>query len=107
MAQNLSWTSIALQDLETIWNRICELGDEREAGLQLEFIHRNVETLPQSPRRFPVFPQYGQDHIREFKFGTYHVVYRVEPGDAVLILPIFHTQRDFLLELKRRKNRYL
>ena len=43
MAQNLSWTSIALQDLEAIWNRICELGDEREAGLQLEFIHRNIE----------------------------------------------------------------
>lgn len=107
MAQDLSWTSIALQDLEAIWDRICELGDEREAGLQIEFIHRNIEALTEFPRRFPVFQQYGREDIREFKFATYHAVYQVGKDDSVLVLSLFHTQRDLLSELKRRKNRYL
>ena len=107
MAQNLSWTSIALQDLEAIWTRICELGDERQAGLQIEFIHQNIEKLPQFPRRFPVYQEYGHENIREFKFSAYHVVYRIEAGDDILVLSIFHTQRDLQQQMKRRKDRYL
>ena len=90
-----------------IWKRVCDLGDEREAGLQLQLIHQNLETLPQFPRRFPVYEQYGHADIREFKFATYHVVYRIEVEDAVLILSILHTQRNIEFDLKRRRRYYL
>jgi len=102
MAKKLSWTTIALQDLEEIWNRICDLGDEREAAEQLEVIYQNVESLTDFPRRFPVYDQYQNTNIREFKFKVYHVVYRIEE-DSVLILAVFHTQRDIRSLLKTRR----
>lgn len=106
MAEKLAWTSIALQDLEDIFQRICNLGDEREAAEQLSFIYQEVERLPDFPRKFPVYAELGQPGVREFKFTVYHVIYRVEKSGQVLILSVFHTQRDVQQQMKKRKRHF-
>ncbi|MFN8614026.1 MAG: hypothetical protein U0931_41220 [Vulcanimicrobiota bacterium] len=42
-------------EIGAIWTPNCELGGEREAGLQIEIIHQNIEKRPQFPQHLPVY----------------------------------------------------
>ena len=94
-------------EIGAIWTPNCELGGEREAGLQIEIIHQNIEKRPQYPQHLPVYQEYGHENTREFKFATNQVAYRIEAGDHILVLSIFHPQRDLQQQMKRRNDRHL
>lgn len=99
MAQ-LSWSLIALDDLQQISERI-----EREsplyAALFVQRVFDATDRLKSFPRLGRVVPEYAPDEsLREFLFQGYRIVYRFD-DDAARVLVIIHGARDLEARLRR------
>jgi toxin ParE1/3/4 len=88
---NLRWSPQAITDLA----RTCEyIGqDSREyARLFAQRIVKLIESIPTHPLLGQVVPEYGREDLREKRFQSYRIVYRVK-GEVVEVVSITHGGR--------------
>ena len=88
----LSWSLLALRDLESIREYIAA-DSPRYAGLVVERIVAGVERLRAFPESGRVVPERNDPQIREVIIPPYRVVYRHRLGE-VEIATVFRASRQ-------------
>lgn len=87
----LIWSPRALQDLESICRHI-EQDSAYYARIFGEQLVAMVENIPRNPYWGSVVPEYRREDLRERRFQSYRVVYRLREG-AVEVVSITHGAR--------------
>ncbi|HET6881545.1 MAG TPA: type II toxin-antitoxin system RelE/ParE family toxin [Pirellulales bacterium] len=87
----LVWSPRALQDLDGIC-RYIEQDSADYARLFGERLIAMIESIPQHPYWGSVVPEYGREDLRERRFQSYRVVYRVATG-RIDVISITHGAR--------------
>jgi plasmid stabilization system protein ParE len=94
----LSWSLIALDDLQEITARI-ELESPLYAALLVQRVFDAAEQLETFPRLGRVVPEYAPvDSLRELLFQGYRIIYRFD-GEVARVLIIIHAVRDLASRL--------
>ncbi len=93
MAQKLTWTHEALNDLEMIADFIARDSDHY-AKVFVKSIIGKCESLSDFPRIGRVVPEITNENIRELIISDYRVIYKYEDLH-VSILRVIHGKRDF------------
>lgn len=87
----LIWSPQAIEDLDAICSYI-ERDSFEYARLFGERLIALIESIPAQPLLGAVVPEYADERLRERRFRSYRVVYRVDI-DAVRIVTITHGAR--------------
>jgi addiction module RelE/StbE family toxin len=88
----LSWTEIAIRDLEEIFDFIAR-DSTRYASITVNKIYQRVQDIKDSPMAGRMVPEFQSTNLREFIYRNYRIVYQIIETDRVDILRIFHTSR--------------
>lgn len=88
----ITWTKIAKQDLQEIYEYIA-LNSEHYANITVSKIYDNVQTLNPNPKIGRYVPELNSKNIRELILGNYRIIYRLNTSTAVEILRIYHSAR--------------
>ncbi len=92
MAWRINWTEAAWTDLEEIAAYMARDSDHYMISFirKSRDIARSLETLPYRGR---IVPEFGRQDIREILFGSYRMIYQIEP-EVVSILGLVRGSRD-------------
>lgn len=89
----IKWTDPAVVSLKAIRDYISRDSEYYARAVTEEIVHR-VAKLKDFPSIGRIVPEYEQENIREIIHSDYRIVYHLH-SDAVVILNIIHTSRDF------------
>lgn len=87
----LVWSPRSLQDLDSIC-RYIEQDSANYARLFGERLIAMVEGIPENPYWGSVVPEYRREDLRERRFQSYRVVYRIREG-RIEVVSITHGAR--------------
>lgn len=84
----LVWSPRAIQDLDGIC-RYIEQDSPNYARLFGERLMSMIEGLPKHPYWGQVVPEYGREDLRERRFQSYRVIYRIR-ADRIDVVSVTH-----------------
>ena len=76
MQRSVSYTPMALRDLDAAFRWLSQPGSGARAQRRVQRIRRAIDGLADHPCRYPVGPNIGR---REFTCEGYRIIYRVRP----------------------------
>ncbi|EMR02492.1 type II toxin-antitoxin system RelE/ParE family toxin [Cesiribacter andamanensis] len=88
----IKWSTIALDDLRTVYDYIAQ-DSPIYADRLLDKIIEKVDALEQHPLIGRKVPEFDDDTIRELLEGNYRIIYRVEADETIGISRIHHSAR--------------
>jgi plasmid stabilization system protein ParE len=88
----VEWAGPAILDVRAIKAYISK-DSEAYANRFAERIIEAAESLQTLPLRGRTVPEANSESIRELLFGSYRIIYRVEPT-RVLLMTVVHAARD-------------
>jgi toxin ParE1/3/4 len=96
MAGVLVWSPEAIEDIEAIAAYI-ERDSPWYARAVVSKLVETAESIPEYPQLGRIVPELGDSNIRERLVHKYRLIYRLEPGRAV-VAAIIHGRQDFKTE---------
>ena len=88
----ITWTSFALEDLQSVYDYIAEDSPTYAARFVDKLIDR-VDILIKHPLAGRVVPEFENESIRELIEGSYRIIYRVRSNKEIGIVRIHHSAR--------------
>jgi addiction module RelE/StbE family toxin len=90
--KKVRWTSIAVEDLSNMKEKIAE-DNVSAAQKMIQTIRKKVERLSHFPESGRIVPEFGSPVLREIIIPPYRVVYRIV-GKEVHIIRVWHSKQE-------------
>ena len=88
----ISWTQLAVQDLEDIREFIAQ-DSEKYAVITINKIFLSADNLQEYPELGRMVPEIGVPKIRELIIGNYRLIYNLKSKEELDILRIYSSLR--------------
>jgi toxin ParE1/3/4 len=92
------WSDNALTDLRNIHSYI-EHDSKKYASKVVKDILDLTRKLELNPSLGRIIPEVLKQNYKELIIGNYRVMFKVISMDEILILAVFHSKRDFKIEI--------
>ncbi|RFZ90157.1 type II toxin-antitoxin system RelE/ParE family toxin [Mucilaginibacter conchicola] len=88
----INWTSIAISDLQGVYDYIAE-DSITYAGRFVDKLIARVEILETHPESGRIVPEFDNPSLKELIEGSYRIIYRIVNEEKVEIIRIHHSAR--------------
>ncbi|QXV65434.1 type II toxin-antitoxin system RelE/ParE family toxin [Mucilaginibacter sp. 21P] len=88
----ISWTSLAISDLQSIYDYIAK-DSITYAGRFIDKLIARVDILEAHPESGRIVPEFDNPAIKELIEGAYRIIYRLVNEEKVEIIRVHHSAR--------------